>query len=147
MRAITYIIITCLYLTSSAQELLKIRDVFDYNVGDIFQFTNFVYPPNNRETIKILSKSYSANEDTIYYYASKHFYYKTLDGSIHISNDTVKLIYTNLDSTIFDYFPEYKYDTLIKNGWNLDFYDTIVEYKSELCNNLVNGFDFAEFET
>jgi len=120
------------------------REVFDYKPGDIFQYTDEVGSPYSMETYKIISRTYSNNQDTINYYALKTIFYR--NDSIPVSHDTVKLVYANLDSTIFDYIPRYRYDSIAKNGGYFERYDTINEYSTFHCQNLVNGFQFGNFE-
>lgn len=115
MRAIICSIVLLMFVNCSAQDLLTLREVFDYNIGDVFQYVDDAYPQYNKETIKILSKSYSIDEDTLVYIASSQLYYTLPEIDSLISEiDTIQFIYTNLDSSIFEYNPEYKYDSLIK---------------------------------
>ena len=60
-----FILTTSIFMSVNAQDILKIREVFDYEIGDEFQFTSSTihYPgefiPQNADRIKIIGKYYS----------------------------------------------------------------------------------------
>ena len=88
---------------TQAQSMLTNRSVYDFNVGDEFQTrTNMGSPPNaNRYTI--LSKRYSANNDTVIYHRSFNNYAQNpgpppISYNLSTGIDSVK--YTNLDTLV-----------------------------------------------
>lgn len=113
-----------------AQELMTIREVFNFEIGDKFQIKGTAdNQPPNADRIEIIGKYYSVNEDTLYYIRF-HDSYLTYVGisQLHYyfwtKTDTVS--YTNLDSSIV-YFDQ---------GFQLDQY---VENSTALCDSLING--------
>ena len=118
----------------SAQEILTIGEVFDFEIGDIFQYKSELnYEPANASRITILDKTFSADNDTVFYTKRRNYYNMyNFDGTYTFQNDTISSFYTNLDSSILSYDPKFSYDTIVK--YNEDWipieeilYDTIIE--------------------
>lgn len=137
-----FILITLFSLSLNAQKLMKIGDVFNFTIGDEFQFTTIGTTsmgesiPPNADRISITGKYYSAGQDTLFYIQS-HNSYKSeliLEGEPHLEfhfwNHTDTVSYSSLDSSMF-YFDA---------GFKLNQY-TI--QSSELCDSLVNGCSYS----
>ncbi len=134
---LTFII---LFLVSSSysQELMKVKDVFDFDINDEFHYSDFssigVPPIGDRQTI--IDKYYSTDNSILYYRVAHDKYYTVVDyinltdghpTLTHVfSKDTTVSVITNLDSLIT------YYDS---------FADTIVN--ESMCNTLINGYDYT----
>jgi len=93
-----------------AEKQLSNREIYNFEVGDIIHFTE--NPPSIVTFRHVLSKSYSANNDSVTY----QFLDTIITTNAHSSNMEVKvhnLIYSNLDS-----FPKtYNFDTVSNSGY------------------------------
>lgn len=126
-----------LYFSIHGQELMTIREVFNFEVGDKFQIKGEAdNEPPNADRIEIIGKYYSANEDTLYYIRFHDSYYSNviwgedpyLEYHFWIKTDTV--FYTNLDSSIVNYDHGFESNQYIENS-------------SKLCGSLINGCSYA----
>jgi len=158
MRYIIHILILLFPSVIWSQEILTIREVFDFNINDEFHFTdNEGYRPPNARRIKVLDKFLSTNLDTISYklfydvYSSE--YNSQLDRLVY-NFDTLTdiVIYANLDSSIYTYYTDLSYNKLLENQladslYSFD-YDSINLLNQELCDVRTNGYDIqiGEFE-
>jgi hypothetical protein len=127
----------------SAQELMTIREVFDFEVGDLFHYRRGDEPANATR-LTILGKSYSTEGDTLFYTIERSYYNRyNFDGSYTFENYIVSSYYTNLDSTILTYKPELSFDSIYQLNKDLEIedlnYDTIIENRQAYCNILING--------
>ena len=128
-------------MSVNAQDILKIREVFDYEIGDEFQFTSSTihYPgefiPQNADRIKIIGKYYSSNNDSLFYIRFHDLYTTILTDSSQLEyhfwtrNDTVYFV--NLDSLITSY------DT----GFQISG-DPYITTSIELCDSMIVGYDY-----
>jgi len=132
------------FLISSvySQELMKIKDVFDYDINDEFHYKDGLsagQPPNGNR-VKIIDKKYSINNDTIFYTLSCDAY-----SSIPVFTPTIHLEY--LFSTFIRYLTIAQLDSSLfyyANGFSKD---TI--FGQDYCNTLTNGYEYVtnpEFE-
>lgn len=139
----------------NAQNDLTIREVFDFEVGDEFQYRNVGgnipgnYPPN-ADRLKVIDKYYSTSNDTLFYVFSQNSYYTVfLTESPYFmkvfNSDTIIESYTSLDSSIFSYDEMVIGDTIYK--WK-DFdwfsYDSTHKIASYFCNVELNGFTCSD---
>jgi hypothetical protein len=145
----TFIIIYLLAITASsnAQQILKIGEVFDFNIGDEFHIkSNMQNQPPNASRLKVIDKYYSLDGDTVKYKISRDNYtsdyYSEPEPHLEYSftKDTVVYSYANLDSSIFTYYSNLKYDSIVKNYDSHFSYDSIVEFSTDFCDSLINGF-------
>lgn len=136
------ITLTILLGNINCQELMKIGEVFDFEINDEFHTSgNAPDQPPNADRQTIIDKYYSINSDTVYYVIA-HDSYQTivewepephLEYSFNI--DTTTVYYTNLDSSLYYFYEGFQYDTNIY-------------YATDYCDSLVNECEFAigEFE-
>jgi hypothetical protein len=127
---------------SFSQELMTIGEVFDFSINDEFHYThNNDSPPNGRR-IKITDKYYSTNSDTVFYDILIDRYFLDFGQSMedwfyHQIIETETISYSNLDSCITTLWMSYDPD--------MAYYDTIIEYSTEFCNTLINGYSCGYF--
>lgn len=144
-KLISTLLAFCLPMLISAQNLLTIGEVFDFDIGDEFQFTEFVTPQTpNADRITITDKYYSSDSSIVYYVEFHNSYY-TQYGYGEISyyfwtrTDTVS--YSNLDSSISTYDLWYAYDT------SMFYYDTINSISENYCDSTINGFFYLTYNS
>ncbi len=139
-RAILILCALSNVLFSDAQGLMKISEVFNFDIGDEFQFVTTgttasgSYTPisPNADRIRISGKYTSANSDSVFYIRFHDCYSTQVDwtGGPHLVYNfwtyTDTAFYTNPDSSIAWYDPGFQYDQYVL-------------YDSLLCNTLVNG--------
>jgi len=106
MKLLYYLIFLLFGLNSFSQDSISIRDVFDFDIGDVFHFDfSFQSMPLGADRKKILEKYYSPQHDTLYYSIEKYSYRVIIedypDYHFEFSTDTNLVYYTNLDSSIF----------------------------------------------
>jgi hypothetical protein len=126
-----------------SQSLITIGEIYDYNIGDIFQRTvGFSGPAKLRKTT-ITNKYYSALMDTVFYEYNEYNYTApscappcTFSSSLTTGNI---ISYTNLNDTVgiglgteLAYLPSGCVDT---TGYTGTWLDTMY-YDSSFCNNL-----------
>ena len=136
MKTILTFIFFVLFNIVYGQELMTIGEVFDFKVGDEFQFTGTAdNQPPNADRIKITGKYLSENQDTVFYIRFHDSYYTEVvyDGDPHLEyhfyQKTDTVFYANLDSSI----------ALYDAGFNIDQY---VKYSAKLCDSLINGCSY-----
>jgi len=144
-------------LQISSQEILTIRQVFDFEVGDEFHYRNIIneelyssFSPN-ADRFTVINKYYSSTSDTLFYTFSQDSYYtKYIADSIPpkwpkvFFTDTILLAISSLDSSIL-FFDKIEYGDTIYHWIDFPwyFYDTIQETTASLCNTEVTGFECA----
>lgn len=116
----------------NCQELMKIGEVFDFEISDEFHFSDYGYnKPPNANRITIIDKYYSDNGDTINYIEAHDSYFTNIIWEpephleYHFWTDTINVQYFNLDSSLYYY----------ETGFQ---YDTSVYISSDYCDSLVN---------
>jgi hypothetical protein len=134
MKKIFLILITSsLSLVLSSQELMTIRETFDFKIGDEFQYEGSAdNEPPNADRIKVIGKYFSENEDTLIYilfHDSYHTYIQGGELQYHFFTKTDTVYYTNLDSSLVYY----------DDGFLLNQY---IYYSAELCDTLINGCSY-----
>jgi|GEM_PF-3188599 len=115
--------------------LLTVGEVFDFEVGDEFQFHNSAPAAMaNADRINITGKYYSAEGDTVFYSRFHHSYTSSLNQNpgdrdlvynFYTFDDTV--FYTNLQAPISVYDENFLLDGYIANY-------------NHLCDSTVNGY-------
>ena len=131
MKKLLLILLTTVLSTVlCSQELMTIRDVFDFEIGDEFQYVGSAdNEPPNADRITIVGKYYSTeNEDTLIYILYHDSYYTYIQGGelyYYFFTKTDTAYYTNLDSSLYYYETGFQYDTSIFNS-------------TELCDSLIN---------
>jgi hypothetical protein len=137
-----------LFLNGYSQEIMTIEQVFNFDIGDKYQYRSSLQDqPENALTKEIIDKYYSPNGDTLFYLIHRTYYQQDVEyypephWVYNFGEDTITEQYTNLDSPILDYFPDLRYDSLVLHYDNDFNYDTIIEYSELLCDRLSNGFD------
>lgn len=143
MKSVLLIVFLISSIYACAQEPLTIGKVFDFEIGDKFQYKrNTGGDPGNASRLTILDKYYSAEKDTVFYTINRSYYNRyNSDGSYNFEHDTIYQFYTNLDSSILSYRPELSYDSIVslnKDWINIEdiYYDTIVEFDPNFCNKI-----------
>jgi hypothetical protein len=117
--------------------ILKVRDAFDFDIGDEFQFkTTFNgQAPPNADRIKVIEKSYSNSGDSLFYTLFHDRYTTSVDGqklSFSFDQYNSKETYTSLASNILSLV----WIDSLAYGLNL--------YKSSLCGIYTIGFFIKE---
>ena len=115
-----------------SQQILKIGEVYDFDIGDEFHYKSNLGLPSG-ERLKVIEKSYSTNNDTVFYkfeynnYTST--YYNDRDPHLQYSyrSGVTTASYTNLESSILanscdcSYYLENdifcKCDSIISTSW------------------------------
>lgn len=112
------------FLISSvySQELMKVKDVFDFDLNDEFHYKDgisFSASPNG-DRVKIIAKKYSIKNDTLFYklrhdrYSSTPVISETPHLEYHFSTDTTNLIIALLDSSLFYFDNGFSKDTIFE---------------------------------
>ena len=135
---------------------MTVREAFDFNIQNEFHITdNKGYRPPNAQRITVLNKHYSANQDTVFYKLFYDVYSSVYDAKINdlvYTFDTItkEVFYTNLDSTIYDYYSDLAYSKLLEiqlDDSTFYFeYDSLQDTDIELCNKQVEGFRVRLYE-
>jgi len=117
---------------SFGQNLMTIREVFDFEVGDKFHMqiesNSIGNGPNGGERLKVVQKTYSSNQDTLIYKMVNDSYSIGYPLIYFFSLQTTTLVLTNLDSLIS------KYDTNFTSA-NSIFFNSL-----NYCNTLTNSW-------
>ncbi len=127
----------------SAQNFMTFGDVYDFSVGDKFQYhgTLFYWPDfPNAERITITGKYYSPGNDTVFYIEYHDNYDSWFDGdSLHyeFNSFTDTVFYTRLDTTTLAAAREILLDTGVNN------FDTLNYFSEYYCDSLVNGYSYS----
>ena len=138
----TLLLLTQLLNQIEGQELLKIGEVFNFDVNDEFHYSgNNPEQPPNADRIKIIEKYYSVTGDTLFYVRSHDSYFTTIiwDPEPYLEyyfwTDTTTKFYYHLDSSIYYYDVGFQYDTSIY-------------YSNFFCDSLINEceYEIGEFE-
>lgn len=147
MKAITILMFLAITMISNAQPILKIGEVFDFELGDEFHIkSNLQNQPPNASRLKVIDKYFSDGNDTVFYKIARDKYSSTYysEPEPHLeysfTKDTVLDFYTGLDSSIFTYYSNLHYDSIVKHYDTHFSYDSILEYSTDYCNSLINGF-------
>lgn len=147
MKIIFWFLLIILIEFSYSQGVITIGDVFDFNIGDVFQYKSELSgQPPNATTKEIINKYFSVSSDTVFYEIEKKSYYTNpvWNPQPHLEYfynlDTITEFYTDLNNTIFNINPSLNYDTLVLVYDTAFTYDTVIQYSSEFCNYLINGF-------
>jgi len=114
----------------SGQELMTIREVFDFEIGDKFQIEGTAdNEPPNADRIEIVGKYYSTTEDTLSYIRFHDSYLTYIEGGAlqyYFWTRTDTISYTSLDSSIIYFDQGFEFNQYIENS-------------SRLCDSLING--------
>ncbi len=97
-------------------------EVYDFNVGDEFQFTSYIsvgsnVSPPNAKRYAISGKYYSAASDTVFYIRTFSNYFSTVANTqppqliYTFTTGTDTVIYTNLDSLVSSLYAGFVTDT------------------------------------
>ena len=134
-KGVLIILIFGLHLASFGQDLMTIREVFDFKIGDEFHTNGSAdYEPQpNADRITIIGKYYSENGDTLSYIEFHDSYYTTFENEVleyYFWTRTDTTSYTNLDSSLIYY--DYGFE-----------FNQYIEYSTVLCDILVNGNAYA----
>lgn len=127
------ILILVINFNISCQQILTVREVYDFEVGDRFDYRTS--PPQvvpNGDRITIIGKKYSANQDTITYTLAHDKYTSHwFDGPPHLiysyTKDTDIMFVTYLDSLIVKRDSVFIADTF--------------NYGGESCKIYINGYN------
>lgn len=137
-----------LALKGFSQEEITIGQTFDFEVGDIYQYRSSLQgQPENCLTKEIKDKFYSSNNDTVFYQIYRTYYQAVVESEpephfvYNFGSDTIIESYTNLNSSIFNYIVNLRYDSITLNYGTDYSYDTIIGYSNTFCGILSNGFD------
>ena len=95
----------------SAQGQLTVGQVFDFSVGDKFQYTRSIRPTAttpNASRVTVIDKKWSASKDTVWYSMVDSSYHTSIEGRLpedmrlvyHFKVDTTTSYFTTLDSSI-----------------------------------------------
>ncbi len=121
---------------ANGQELMKIGEVFNFEIGDEFQIKGTAdNQPPNADRIKIIGKYFSQNSDTVIYVRYHNSYYTEViwDNNpyleYHFWTKTDTVFYTNLDSSLIYYEQGFEQNRYIKNS-------------PALCESLINGCSY-----
>ena len=132
---------------SNAQPILKIGEVFDFEIDDEFHIkSNLQNQPPNASRLKVIEKYFSDGSDTVFYeivrdrYSSTYYSEPEPHLEYSFTKDTVLNFYTNLDSSIYTYYSYLHYDSILKDYDTHFTYDSVVEYSTDYCDTLINGF-------
>jgi hypothetical protein len=112
------IISICIFATgnSTAQELMTVGEVFDFQINDEFHREYGPTAPPNAERLKVVDKYYSDNNDTLYYcfhdfsYSSFPVDAETME--YEFTDDTITRAYPHPDSSIVIYDTVFMHDTI-----------------------------------
>ncbi len=147
MKTITIFTFLIFTIISNAQPILKIGEVFDFEIGDEFHIkSNLQNQPPNSSRLKVIDKDYSEDNDTVFYKIARDNYTSTYysEPEPHLeylfTKDTLSSFYTNLDSSIFTYYSNLQYDSIVKNYDTHFSYDSVLEVSMDYCDSLINGF-------
>ena len=124
--------------TISGQHYLTIGEVYDYDIGDEFQFSRIwgeQGPPNAHRYI-VIDKQFSSNQDTIIYtmhytgYSPSYYDDQTNRWVNTFYDTTVTEEYTNLDQPLHPVAD------------SINDVDSIVYYYDFLCNDSIYGYNY-----
>ncbi|MGZ3942999.1 MAG: hypothetical protein ACXVOH_13630, partial [Bacteroidia bacterium] len=128
------------------QSSMTFREVYDFNVDDELQWYEYyggTYGNTFNYRVKITSKRFSSNNDTVFYYRDNNNYSTSIDMStsppstvyhVNIYSDTV--YYTNLDSTVNSPYVHY-----VRDSCNT--YHDSIYYPSEYCGAKTEDINYC----
>ena len=123
-----------------SQTMPTIGQVYDYNINDEFHYRNFNTTPNATR-FKILGKSFSVLNDTVFYTRLFDNYYTQVTGNPNHPINTFfdsyidTIFYTNLDTLINAQFQNWPIDS---NG---NWFNDTVYFSPEMCGRLIYEFN------
>lgn len=145
----TIFIFLILNTTAISQEFLKVKEVFDFEVGDKYQSRseNYVIDLPNADRITIIDKYYSSNRRTLFYVRFHDSYYTIF----HEEPPSLEYIFwTETDTVSYTYLDNYINDSPYWMTWDTTWYiyDTINTISEYYCDSLVNGYYYydSDFE-
>jgi hypothetical protein len=160
------ILILLLFLVTDiyCQDTLSVRDVFNFNIGDLFHYeedaSNYITGGFYRKVdrITITDKYFSTNMDTLFYKRAIEGYTINLvpttppspypyEWKYYFHTISDEVFYTDLDSNIFFHLFKEHFDFLRDYDWGKPGYqsDTLIYNSESLCNYSINGYHFSEF--
>ena len=76
---LTTLIFIFILKLSIAQNLINVNEIFDFNIGDKFQYEVYIdeYTTPNADRYTIIDKYFSDNSDTVFYIRINDSYYTT----------------------------------------------------------------------
>ncbi len=127
---------SCNYRHQVMQEIMTIRETFDFEVGDVFQIRGMADgQPPNADRITITGKYFSSQKDTLYYIRYHNSYYFDIDSlKNHFWQKTDTVFYTDLDSSLLYYN-------------HFEFFDFSAYISTQYCDSLVNAFSSVAMDT
>lgn len=141
------LLIICLLSSFSlhSQSILTRGEVYDFNIGDEFQYSFDNYPGTMVERYTVLDKEFSQNNDTVFYTLSESYYSNGPDGiggtEHNFSDDTISYYITSLNSLITPFGDSSEIHDIYLDSTYFYYPDTIIEFDSNLCGLEVNGWD------
>ena len=135
IRMLLLILTSSFIFTLNAQNLMTIREVFDFQIGDEYQYsTTGTNVPTNADRVSIIGKYYSPGNDSLFYIRYHDSFYSVWNGSppleYHFWTKTDTAVCSNLDLSIASF------DT----GFQTNQY---IRYSSQLCDSLINGYGYS----
>ena len=127
-----------------AQEVLTIGEVFDFDIGDEFQYMNNLGTPSVSRK-KIIEKRYSSTNDTVYYKMETSGYWSTYVSEpephleYNFGSGIQDVAYTDLDSSIFYYHTFINISDLETYEEQFSF-DSIIGFEPSFCNSYLCGY-------
>lgn len=146
MKLVVVFIFLLSGLSIYSQSILTRGEVYDFEVGDEFQYSYDTAPGITVDRFVVLSKDFSPDLDTVFYTLFKSYYYYGPDANYQntIESTTESIVhqqYTNLGDPIIDFGGGvYVYDMYLDSTYEY-FPDTIIGYDSNLCDLEINGYD------
>ena len=142
MKSIILIITFCVFsFTSIAQEFMTIGEVFDFEIGDEFQFEGRgLNEPPNADRITIIDKYYSADSSTVFYIRYHDSYYVYIENNVahyHFWTETDTVYYSDLNTAINQSNYWVSGDTTMVN------YILINTWAEVYCDSLTNGYFYT----
>ena len=142
MKAIFPLLIILLGLTfeSHSQTILTRSQVYDFDINDEFHSKVYPQPPNGRR-MKVISKQFSSQNDTVFYVFNFDNYTSTpvMTPTPHLQYQfisyTLPRYYTNLDSSISDQFQNFP---IIDPT---DYFNDTLFYSTEYCGIYVYEYE------
>lgn len=149
MKKLCVVILSLITSVCNSQELMTIREIFDFNIGDKFYYKVEVLPEDimpfpEYYRYQIISKEIDDEGDSIVYdQVETHYWCSTPPDRYSSNTRTQNLKFINIDSTFQYYDNLFLYDTS-----NIDtlctsyLRDTIFQSTEYQCNRLVNGVEY-----
>ncbi|HLC84004.1 MAG TPA: hypothetical protein VJI69_09240, partial [Bacteroidia bacterium] len=149
-KQLLFYVITLFSFALKSQTLMTVEEIYDFNIGDIFQrsYTTYTGPPTIQKTT-ITSKYYSVALDTVFYTYDLYSYTAPACGPpcTFFSYSTTGNIfaYTNLNDTIGDDYGAKPYDLscIDSTGYTGTWHDSTY-YDSSFCNKLITNLQWFD---